>query len=83
MNIDNNTLTLIGLALATTYFAYHFFKNRMDSKFAELHRSIQDAREQNWRDIDSIQQDVDNLTRRVDCCSKQKASCANQGSVSY
>jgi len=83
MNMDNNTLTLIGLALATAYFAYHYFKNRMESKFAELHRSMQEVRDQHWREIDDIHKDVDNLTRRVDCCSKQMASCANQGSVSY
>ena len=84
MTIDTNTIVLSLLALASGYFAFGFISQKVQAKFDGISRTINEAREQNWRDTDQMMERIDELQKKVDCCmAKQVNCCKQQSSNSY
>jgi hypothetical protein len=85
MNMDTNTIMLIGLSFLATFFAYKYVKQRMDNAHSDIMRNVQESREEMWRTVDDLAKEVDSLNRKVECCAKSasKSNSCYTGSVSH
>lgn len=70
MTIDTNTVLMSLMALITVYFAYGFFKSRMDEKFTNMTMRLEKTEDEMWHSQERLSTRINNIEQR--CCAPQK-----------
>jgi hypothetical protein len=68
MTIDTNTVLMTLMGAITIYFAYGFFKSRLDEKFNAFSVRLDQADDAWWREHERLTQRMASLER---CCREQ------------
>jgi hypothetical protein len=73
MTIDTNTVLMTLMGAITIYFAYGFFKSRLNDKFEAVTRRIDKVEEAMWHENDRVNSRINDLLRmcRENSCNRE------------
>lgn len=80
MNIDTNTVLFVAVSFAAAYFAFQYFRMKINQRFEQTHRMMEDNLAEIYTTTDRIYRQIHALDKRTECCdSKTEKNYYNTG----